>query len=150
MKIIILEDDARRVEIMRARLRRFDTLEHCFFEASATMIDFLQAHLSEAVLICLDHDLPIYRDKDGELHDFGTGREVTDFLAHETPCCPVIIHSTNSSAALGMEIVLTEAGWKAFRVIPYGDLEWIDEIWISAVRQAIDANGEPVTDSPRN
>ena len=69
--------------------------------------------------------------------DPGTGREVADYLAAKTPVCPVVIHTTNTPAALGMEMVLKDAHWKTYRVLPFDDLEWIPTDWFRTVRRAI-------------
>jgi hypothetical protein len=54
----------------------------------------------------------------------------------------VVIHSTNSAAATGMEMVLQEAQWQTRRVVPFGDLEWIPTQWFRAVRRAIVAQAK--------
>jgi hypothetical protein len=61
--------------------------------------------------------------RDGRLLDPGTGREVADDLARRSAVCPVVIHTTNSSAAVGMEMVLREARWKTYSVYPLEGLE---------------------------
>ncbi|MEX2187996.1 MAG: hypothetical protein WD875_14420 [Pirellulales bacterium] len=48
----------------------------------------------------------------------------------QPPACPIIIHSTNYPAAIGMEAVLSDSGWRVERVTPYGDLDWIAESWL--------------------
>ncbi len=35
--------------------------------------------------------------------------------------CPIVIHISNTDAALGMQLVLKDAGWKIRRVIPMED-----------------------------
>ena len=138
MKIIILEDNADRQEAMRACLvDRFYQYEIHFFDDSAEMIRFLDEHLADAIVIALDHDLDLKPGPEGRWIDPGTGREVADFLAERAPTCPVILHTTNAPAAVGMEAVLRDAGWKTRRVVPFGDLEWIETAWFSAMRRAI-------------
>ena len=138
MKIIILEDNLDRQAVMRACLvDRFYQYALHFFDDSGEMICFLGEHLPDAIVIALDHDLDMKPGLDGRCIDPGTGREVADFLAEKEPTCPVIIHTTNSLAAVGMEAVLRDAGWKTRRVVPFGDLEWIESIWFSAIRRAI-------------
>ena len=51
--------------------------------------------------------------------------------------CPVVIHTSNSQAALGMELVLKDAGWKTRRVVPFADTDWIQTDWFPAIRRAI-------------
>ena len=36
-----------------------------------------------------------------------------------------------------MEVLLDENGWSVSRISPYGDLEWIGEVWLPTVRTAI-------------
>jgi CheY-like chemotaxis protein len=138
MKIIILEDNADRQAAMRACLAdRFHQFEVHFFDDSGEMNRFLDEHLPDAIVIALDHDLDLKPGPEGRCIDPGTGREVADFLAERSPTCPVIVHTTNSLAAVGMEAVLRNAGWKTRRVVPFGDLEWIESVWFSAIRRAI-------------
>lgn len=144
MAIAILEDNAERRDVMSACLRdRLPQYRHCFFGSADEIIQFLREELANTLAICLDHDLDLIEAPNGRFIDPGTGRDVADFLAACTPCCPVVIHTTNSVAAIGMESVLTDAGWVIRRVVPYGDLEWIGETWQRAVRDAIVAAAVP-------
>ena len=138
MKIVILEDNCERTAAMRECLAdRFRQYEATFFSAPAKMIAYLVENLPETILISLDHDLELESDRFGQLTDPGTGREVADFLAGQPPVCPVIIHSSNSNAAVGMEMVLQDANWETHRVVPFDDLAWIQRDWFRAVRRAI-------------
>lgn len=138
MKIVVLEDNADRARVMRECLSdRFHTYEVRFFDSAAATIDFLEEHLHDTIVICLDHDLELKQSPEGNSIDTGTGRQVADFLAQRSPVCPVVIHTTNSAAAQGMEMVLKESGWKTYRVVPFNDLEWIPGEWFRAVRRAI-------------
>ena len=134
--LAVLEDDERRLEAMRRILRRrmpeFDVVAFDVFE---DMIRFLEQSLSQLIVISLDHDLPVLVTEDGARRDAGSGRDVADHLASKAPACPILIHSTNEPAALGMERVLREIGWRTERVAPYGDLDWIPEIWLPAIRR---------------
>jgi hypothetical protein len=137
-KIVILEDNEDRAIAMRRCLEdRFCEFEASFFDEAAAMIDCLRTHLPGTILICLDHDLELKPGADGRPIDPGTGRDVADFLACQTPVCPVVIHTTNSAAGVGMEMALQEAGWQTQRVSPYGDLEWIPAEWFRAIRRAV-------------
>ena len=136
-KIVILEDNAdRRLEMERCLKDRFYQFDLFFFDNSQEMTHFLDTHLQDTLVICLDHDLEL---KAGPEHmvDPGTGRQVADYLASKAPVCPVIIHTTNSPAGQGMEAVLHEAHWKTQRISPFGDLEWISSRWFPVVRRAI-------------
>jgi CheY-like chemotaxis protein len=138
MKIVILEDNKDRQEIMRACLAdRFYQYDAHFFDNSGEMIRFLDEYLPETLVISLDHDLDLKPGPDGRCIDPGTGREVADFLAAKEPTCPVILHTTNTDAAFGMKTVLRDAGWKTRRVVPFDDLRWIETDWFFAIRRAI-------------
>jgi hypothetical protein len=102
------------------------------------MVDQL-AHIdwTRVVAIGLDHDLELLPGSDGKWVDPGTGRDVADCLARMEAGCPIVIHSTNAPAATGMQLVLEASGWDVQRVVPYGDLEWISERWLRALRDAI-------------
>jgi len=131
--IAILEDDPGRIEGMRAALARdlaaFAVVIH---GAAPAMIAWLRDHLGETALISLDNDLI---DPDGVAIDVGEGRDVADVLCREAPCCPVILHTSNSSAAHAMAQALGEAGWPLCRVVPHSSLEWIEDVWARHVRQ---------------
>lgn len=138
MKIAILEDNLDRQAAMRACLAdRFYMYDAKFFDEAAQMIEFLKLHLAQTILISLDHDLEMKPGNNGRYIDPGTGRDVADFLATMTPTCPVVIHTTNSSAAEGMKLVLQDSGWSLRRVIPFDDLNWISTDWFRTVRRAI-------------
>jgi Cyclic-phosphate processing Receiver domain len=138
MKIVILEDnDERQAEMRRCLQDRFHQYELVFFADAAAMVDYLATRLDDTIAICLDHDLELIPDGQGRPLDPGTGRVVADFLASQSPRCPVVIHTSNSAAAVGMEMVLQEAGWKTYRVLPMNDLEWITTDWFRSVRRAI-------------
>jgi hypothetical protein len=115
-KIIILEDNAERRAAMRRCLEdRFYQFETVFFDEVPALTDYLQVHLSETIVISLDHDLELMPHGDGAFADPGTGREAANFLAKTKPVCPVVIHSSNGPAAIGMEMALYGARWKTFR-----------------------------------
>jgi CheY-like chemotaxis protein len=138
MKIIILEDNAERRDAMRACLEdRFHQYEIRFSTSAQEAIDDLRTHWDDILAIALDHDLELEDDGNGGLIDPGTGREVADFLAERQPICPVILHTTNGPAAVGMEAVLRDAGWTSYRVVPYDDLEWVSEDWFGTMRKAL-------------
>jgi hypothetical protein len=137
-KIVILEDNAERQAAMRQALAdRLHTFEPVFFASTAPLLDYLGRHLEEAILIALDHDLEMLPGRNGRCTDAGCGREVADFLAQQSPACPVVLHTTNGAAGDGMAMVLNDAGWKTYRVVPAGDLEWVGTAWIRTLRRAI-------------
>ena len=138
MKILVLEDNRDRRDAMRGCLAdRLYTYESVFFETPKPMLGYLREHLGEAICISLDHDMELVENGDGRLSDPGTGREIADYLAAHSPQCPIVIHSTNSAAAEGMEAALKESGWVVHRVSPWGDLEWVHSSWLPTVRRAI-------------
>jgi CheY-like chemotaxis protein len=138
--ILVLEDDEDRAAAMKMVLaERFDQFKHVFFDNAPETIAWLKENLKEAVLICLGHDLGPNRQRGDRVFDPGTGRDVVDYLANQTPRCPVIVHTTNSWAAPGMEMTLKEAGWKFSRVIPTADLKWIGTIWVRKLNRFIPA-----------
>ena len=146
LAICILEDDRERQAAMRQILdERFYQYPAVFFNDARKMIDYLRESLATTVLICLDHDLELIPNHKGKSIDPGTGRDVADWLADQAPVCPLIIHSTNSPAALAMQTLLEEKGWKTARVTPWGDLEWIEQTWKRAVRTALVDSAKPVT-----
>jgi CheY-like chemotaxis protein len=141
MQILILEDNEERQAAMRECLKdRFHQFAVRFFDAADEMIEFLDRHLPSTILISLDHDLELKHGSDGKSIDPGTGRQVADFLARRPPQCPVVIATTNSSAAVGMEMALQEARWTTYRVLPFNDLEWVTAQWFPVVRRAIVAS----------
>jgi hypothetical protein len=137
-KIVILDDEPDRIrEMTGCLLRCAPDCPVVTFDNAPDMIRWLAEHLEEARLICLDHDLGPNRVRHGEVFDPGTGRDVADYLASRKPICPVLIHTTNSLAAPGMELVLDDAGWEHSRDIPYDDLEWIRAAWGVDVRAVL-------------
>ncbi len=143
--IVILEDDSRRPAAMRAALAdRLPQSPPRFFTTAPEAARYLHDHLDRALLIVLDHDLdpiPIHARRS---LNAGTGRDVADFLAAREPVCPVVIYTTNRPAAVGMKAELTDAGWDVRVVVPYGDLEWIGDEWLRAVRNAVAVAGPVV------
>jgi hypothetical protein len=125
---------------LKPPLDKFPFFPSRFFRTATEAINWLEGHLESAVCVSLDHDLephPFAVDVDP-----GTGREVADFLARREPRCPVVIHSSNLDAAIGMQYVLEEHQWSVARLAPYGDLAWVNESWLPAIRNAIVANVE--------
>ncbi|MCI0742537.1 MAG: hypothetical protein L0Y72_26185 [Gemmataceae bacterium] len=144
MKIVILEDNEARQQKMRESLAdRLHTYEPVIFAKPKEMVQFLGQHLAEVIAISLDHDLELVPDRNGWV-DPGNGREIADYLSTKSPSCPVVIHTTNSQAAAGMELVLNEAGWTTLRVAPFGDTEWIPSAWLKAMRRVILDRATPI------
>src|SRR5258706_8997163 len=115
MVIDILDDDPRRMcEFKRVLGEKLPDAEIVSFDHAPGMIDWLGDGLARAVLVSLDHDLGAARDG----FEPGTGREVADAIASQPASCPVIVHSSNSTAAQGMVFALEGAGWTATRAYP--------------------------------
>jgi CheY-like chemotaxis protein len=138
MKVLILEDDPQQQLAMKGCLAdRFPMYEVAFSATADKMRRAIAKHLDHTLLIALDHELELIEADDGRFLESGTGREVADELAKRPPICPVVIHSTNSPAAIGMQMVLDDADWETHRVLPLGTLEWIPTVWFRVVRDAI-------------
>ena len=136
--LAILEDDSNRIAAMRACVADLlPGIETVFFDSARVMISWLRQHLGDVALISLDHDLPL-RNAIGETADFGTGRQVVDFLASIPPTCPVIVHSSNDTCASGMFFALKDANWPCSRVYPCDDLAWIKSLWAAQVYRLLD------------
>lgn len=141
--VVILEDNAQRVAAMRECLAdKFPSFDQRFFASSCEVIHWLQQHWVTTAAISLDHDLERQMPADS---DPGDGREVADFLASRPPHCPVVIHSTNVAAAIGMEHALADGGWQVDRIVPYEDLQWIQEAWLPLIRRLIVDSARPVS-----
>ena len=137
-KIVILEDNADRRAVMRACIAdRFYTFDTHFFDEVAEMIAFLEANLADALVISLDNDLDMKPGANGRAVDVGEGRQVAEFLAARAPVCPVVIHTSNSDAAVAMTESLRVAGWKIKRVVPMDDTKWIEDDWFFAMRRIL-------------
>lgn len=133
--IAILEDDPERVAAMRAALARNLPAYKVVVHGSAPrMISWLRDHLDETCLISLDNDL---LDPAALERDVGKGRDVAEALARVTPGCPVILHTSNGTAARAMAEALGEVGWPLARVVPHDDVAWVEENWAPMVRRMI-------------
>lgn len=132
--VAILEDDPRRAAEMRRCVETLGGWAECAFRATAPeMIEFLEEHASETALVSLDHDLGPNREIGDEVIDPGTGRDVADWLTNHGPAGPVIVHSSNGFAARGMVLVLEDAGYRTERIVPWGDLDWVEASWFPTV-----------------
>ena len=137
--IAILEDDPDRTfELLACLQNRLPDYKVIVFDDAPEMIRWLAGHLQELRLVCLDHDLGPNRLCDGQLLDPGTGRDVADYLARHSPVCPVLLHTTNTLAVPGMELVLGDAGWLHSRVTPHNGLEWVQQTWIEKVAEMLE------------
>ncbi|HEY9835822.1 MAG TPA: cyclic-phosphate processing receiver domain-containing protein [Vampirovibrionales bacterium] len=150
--IAILEDDPGRIQIMEKRLKEsFPDCSAIFFNNAPDMITWLKSHLHECLLLSLDHDLGPSWERSGQLFDPGIGRDVVDYLITQSPECPVILHTSNSDAEIGMEMALKGANWHCERVIPSHSLEaidswdWIDSEWADTLKRLIQSRAKHST-----
>ncbi|MBL8826883.1 MAG: hypothetical protein JNM18_07830 [Planctomycetaceae bacterium] len=140
MRALILEDNRdRRVAMIARLMERFPFLRVTFFDSATEMIRAMSAlEWREVVVIALDHDLEMIGKADGSWSDPGTGLEVAQWLAaRPQSACSVVVHTTNAHGGNAMVDVLTQAQWDVARVTPYDDLQWIDDAWFTAMRNAI-------------
>ncbi len=131
-KVLMLEDDAERVERFNAVLLSIaPALDLIVWDTAHRMIAEVDELLDDARFISLDHDL--YTESDT---DPGDGLDVAKFLADQPPHCPVIIHTTNSPRAVYMTGALELEGWQVARVVPLGE-DWIEQDWRHVVMQVL-------------
>lgn len=132
--VLMLEDNAERIERFTATLRRLDAaLELRTWRNAWTMIREVDLLLPGARLLCLDHDL---EPEEGNPEDPGTGWDVTRHLVIFPPTCPVIIHTSNGERGTWMEGEFDLAGWKYHRIAPLGN-DWIEQDWRRLVRRLL-------------
>ncbi|HEV8482576.1 MAG TPA: cyclic-phosphate processing receiver domain-containing protein [Blastocatellia bacterium] len=142
MLVAILEDDERRQEVMNRLLTEaLPTAQLAFFDNAPDMIAWLTERLPEVDLLCLDHDLIYTPGRAGGRSDPGTGQDVVDFLMTRSALQPVVIHTSNWGAVAGMVSPLEQAGWRVCRVIPFGDLRWLETAWLPAIREMLAHRG---------
>lgn len=101
------------------------------------MIGEMSPLLPEAHVISLDHDLD---PEEGSCTDPGTGLDVAKYLATLSPCCPLIIHTSNSDGAGRMIGEFELAGWECHRILPWTE-DWIEQDWSRLVRRLLAESG---------
>ena len=124
--LMMLEDDLDRIRRFRAVVAGH--FPNAALNISRTARDFIVSYpaLSDTPdLICLDHDL--FTDSPND-PDPGDGRDVSNYLISQKAKCPVLIHSTNTSAADSMLYSMRDAGWTIDRIAPIGE-DWIEAFW---------------------
>ncbi|TWU12467.1 hypothetical protein CA54_12910 [Symmachiella macrocystis] len=131
-RVLMLEDEEERVVRFRKVLAKLNSaLRLIVWETAHSMITEAPAELHNVAFISLDHDL--YTESD---IDPGDGLDVANFLVEQPPCCPVIIHTTNSPRAVYMTGALEIEGWEVIRAVPWGD-NWIEEDWRYLVKEIL-------------
>jgi len=130
--LAMLEDDEDRLTRFRAILahKSPSVTLHAWPSAHDFIREFPSLEFSPS-LISLDHDLVPLNPGDP---DPGDGRQVAAFLAARSPCCPVLIHSSNAWAADSMYFTLLDTGWNVALTAPIGD-DWIESYWFPTARQ---------------
>jgi len=132
--MVILDDDARRIEIMRHEIsQKIPGLECIIFENAPDLLVWLKEFLSTVTIMSLDHDLGPNYERNGKIFDPGTGRDVVKYLESQNPVCPIVVHTTNRFGGDSMQYALEDAGWVVKRIIPFDDLPWIKNEWIEIV-----------------
>ena len=124
--LLMLEDESDRLQRFESVLLSHDyPVEFVHRRTAPDFIDIFHLLHKSPTLICLDHDL--FTDSPDD-PDPGDGRDVTSFLTQQTPCCPVLIHSSNAPAATSMFFALEGSNWNVERIAPIGE-DWIESYW---------------------
>jgi hypothetical protein len=139
MRIIILEDNDDRCQVMKAALAgKFSSFAIEFFAAAQPLIDHLKATgMYDVAIVSLDHDLEMIPTAGGTLSDPGTGTDVAAWLAVQPAIFPVVVHTTNSAGGDRMMELLVRGGWTARRVVPFCGEDWITDEWYPLIRKQI-------------
>ncbi len=139
MRIVILEDNADRRQVMSAVLQElFPGVSVEYFVVAQKMIEHLESTgIHDIDLICLDNDLDMVASDDGRFVDAGDGIEVAKWLVTKPPIVPTLVHTTNTIAGDEIVELLNTNGWIHARVVPYEGESWIPEVWRTTVRTLI-------------
>ena len=122
----MLEDESERLARFETVLSKLgDSIELQHWRTAPDFIAGYESVNRRPSLICLDHDLFTDHPDDP---DPGDGRDVALFMAKQTPCCHVIIHSSNVPAADSMFFTLSDANWDVEKIAPLG-ADWIESYW---------------------
>ena len=105
--LVLLEDSPGRVRAVEAWLNERDDLVLVHSPRADTLIAWLEERLAEVALISLDYHLG------GGGPDAGTGFDVALWLSQREPVCPVLVHTSDVTAAGYVLEVLREGGWQA-------------------------------------
>ena len=128
MKILILEDNEERIAAFQVACAVLST-ETKIWRNAHRMVKEVGQHLASADVISLDHDL---NDDGGE--DAGCGMDIARALVRFKPTCPIVLHTSNTSAGWSMHNELTAAGWEVSRVPPITmGTTWITKEWLPTV-----------------
>ena len=128
----MLEDDEDRLTRFCSLLaEHWPQVEFRHWRSAHTFIEAYPGLPQSPAWIGLDHDLFV---QDASEPDPGDGRFAARFLATQRPCCPILIHSTNSFAADSMLFSLQDAGWNFERISPIGE-DWIEAYWLPTLKR---------------
>ncbi len=143
--LLILEDNAERIQRFTVAVEKIERSLglHCRRDAWQ-MIGEMSHLLPKAHLISLDHDLD---PQEGSSTDPRTGLDVAKCLATLSPCCPVIIHTSNSDGAGRMMGEFELAGWECHRIVPWRE-DWIEQDWSRLVRRLLAEKGPRAAPPP--
>jgi hypothetical protein len=105
--ILVLEDNERRVELMRKALASLPVdLELVVWDNARTMSKDLPKWLLKASIISLDFDLG-----DSTTRDPGTGMDMIQTLGRCVSSCPVLVHTSLEQEGKAMVRELRRHGW---------------------------------------
>ena len=135
-QILILEDNQERRDGFTAVLKELASdCEIIYWHNARVMVEDLPAHLENARIISLDHDL----NEVEAAENAGDGLLVAEFLARQLPGCPVLVHSSNYERSLSMVNELSYARWRVERVGPVC-ADWITTLWKPAIAKLLSAD----------
>jgi len=131
--ILILEDNSERREGFSAVLKELAPgCEVRYWNNARVMASEIVVLLDKTRLISLDHDL----NEVAEAEDARDGLLVAEFLARQTPCCPVVVHSSNYERSWSMVNELTYTKWNVERVGPIC-ADWITSLWKPVIKNLL-------------
>jgi hypothetical protein len=64
------------------------------------------------------------------------------------PACAAVLADLRDRYDAVLERLESAAGWQTTRITPYGDLDWIPQLWLRTMRNAIVQSAVPVSDNP--
>jgi len=132
--IVVLEDDARRINEMRKVIVNIGFRDRTmFFDNANTLCEWWTENLAQVALMSLDYDL----DTTAALEsiDPGSGGDVVELILNTNQMFPVIIHSSNAMRAPAMHMNLTLAGWTDTLLSPYTSAS----SWLEVVERSLPA-----------
>jgi len=131
--LLLLEGDGERLKRFAALMRSIapELHVHIWRDAHA-MIQEAGPLLPATSVISLDHDLM----PEAGAPDPGDGYMVAQWLTAQPIVRPVIIHSSNGERSTWMAGEFDLAGWRHWRVVPFGD-DWVEFDWRQRMRRLL-------------